>query len=116
MSYVIISTKLTASTAFHALELGFRTCLVEDASRGINDESIGDTFNRILEENGCVVNSKEVFIFEDLIFCYLWFQVKAMVQGKDRRLELGWKLAMECRKKINYPAKNKNSKYNSITP
>ena len=41
---------------------------MEDASRGINDESIGDTFNRILEENGCAVNSKEVFIFEDLIF------------------------------------------------
>ena len=64
MFYVPISTKLTASTAFHALELGFRTCLVEDASRGINDDSIGDTFSRIMEENGCVINSKEVF--------YLW--------------------------------------------
>ena len=86
---------------------------MEDASRGINDDSIEDTFNRIREENGCVINSKEVFIFEDLDFFYLWLQVKAMVQGKDRRPELGWKLAVECRKKINYPAKNKNSKYNS---
>ena len=89
---------------------------MEDASRGINDESIGDTFNRILEENGCVINSKEVFIFGDLDFLDFLFKVKAMVQGKDRRPELGWKLAMECRKKVNYPAKNKNSKYNSTTP
>ena len=54
--------------------------------------------------------------YESWIFFYLWFQVKAMVQGKDRRPELGWKLAVECRKKINYPAKNKNSKYNGMTP
>ena len=44
-----------------------------------------------------------------------WFicvvQVKAMVQGRDRRPELGYKLALECRRNINYPMKNKNSKY-----
>ena len=41
------------------------------------------------------------------------FQVKAMVQGRDRRPELGFKLALECRKSIVYPMKNKNSKYNN---
>ena len=41
-------------------------------------------------------------------------QVKAMVQGRDRRPELGYKLAVECRSKISYPAKNKNSRYNNL--
>ena len=36
-----------------------------------------------------------------------------MVQGRDRRVELGYQLAIECRKMIGlYPPKNKNSKYN----
>ena len=37
-----------------------------------------------------------------------------MVQGRDRRPELGYKLALECRKSIIYPVKNKNSKYNNV--
>ena len=36
-----------------------------------------------------------------------------MVQGRDRRVELGYQLALECRKMIGmYPPKNKNSKFN----
>ena len=36
-----------------------------------------------------------------------------MVQGRDRRVELGYQLALECRKMIGiYPLKNKNSKFN----
>ncbi len=35
-----------------------------------------------------------------------------MVQGRDRRVELGYQLAVNCRKKITYPLKNKNSKFN----
>lgn len=88
-----------ASTAFHALELGFRTILVEDCSRGIRDDNIKTTFERVRSEYGCVVKSNEV---------------KAMVQGRDRRPELGYKLALECRRNINYPMKNKNSKYNNM--
>ena len=34
-----------------------------------------------------------------------------MVQGRDRRLELGYQWALQCRKGILYPAKNKNSRY-----
>ena len=35
-----------------------------------------------------------------------------MVLGKDRRPELGYRLALEFRNSFNYPAKNKNSKFN----
>ena len=35
-------------------------------------------------------------------------EVKAMVQGRDRRVELGHYLAHMCRKSIFYPPKNKN--------
>merc|ERR1719483_942935 len=87
-----------ASTANHANELGFRTVLIEDCSRGINDGDIANTFEKVKKEFGCVVNSCEV---------------KAMVRGRDRRPELGLKLALECRKNIIYPIKNKNSKFNN---
>ena len=49
------------------------------------------------------------------LIVYFSFEVKAMVQGRDRRPELGYKLAMECRTNIIYPVKNKNSKYNNMT-
>ena len=51
---------MSAWTAFHALELGFRTILIEDACRGISVEGIKDTFKKIREENGLVVKSSEV--------------------------------------------------------
>ena len=35
------------------------------------------------------------------------------LQGRDRRPELGIKLALVCRGKITYPIKNKNSKFNN---
>ena len=42
-------------------------------------------------------------------------QVKAMVQGRDRRPELGYAWALECRKGIFYPPKNKNSRHNHLS-
>jgi len=39
------------------------------------------------------------FIFL-LISALFVFQAKAMVQGRDRRVELGYKLALECRKQV----------------
>ena len=95
---VIIKQNPSASTAHHANELGFRTILIDNCSRGINDQNIQATFERLRAEWACVVQSGEV---------------KAMVQGKDRRPQLGIKLALECRKNIIYPAKNKNSKFNN---
>merc|ERR1711936_1222230 len=70
-----------------------------DCSRGIRDDSINSTFEKVKASHGCVVDSSEV---------------KAMVQGRDRRPELGYKLALECRANISYPAKNKNSRYNNM--
>merc|ERR1712227_492577 len=87
-----------ASTAFHANELGFRTILIDDCSRGINDDNIAASYDKLKTEWACVVQSSEV---------------KAMVQGKDRRPQLGIKLALECRRNIIYPLKNKNSKFNN---
>ena len=47
-------------------------------------------------------------------------EVKPMVQGRDRRVELGHYLALMCRKSIFYPPKNKNRcgcvKFNNYTP
>ena len=54
--------KNSASTAFHAQELGFRTILVDDCSRGINMKDIEATKEKIKENNGCVIHSSEVNI------------------------------------------------------
>merc|ERR1711981_265546 len=70
-------------TAFHALELGFRTVMIDDCCRGIVDSDIKNTFDRIRSENGAVVQANEV---------------GAMVQGKDRRVELGYAWALELKK------------------
>ena len=92
-----------ASTAYHAQELGFRTVLIDDCSRGINFDGINGTKQKIKLNHGCVVDST---------------QVKAMVQGRDRRVELGYQLALNCRTQIanaagcGYPLKNRNHKYN----
>lgn len=88
-----------AFTAFHGLELGFRTMLVDDCSRGIRDDVINSTKEKIRNGHGLVVDSHEV---------------KAMVQGRDRRVELGYFLALQCRKQIIYPLKNKNSRFNKV--
>ncbi|XP_059081883.1 nicotinamidase-like isoform X1 [Tigriopus californicus] len=88
-----------ASTAFHAQELGFRTILIDDCSRGIDMEAINEAKAQIIEDHGLVVNSSEV---------------KALVQGRDRRLELGYAWAIQCRKNILYPPKNRNSRYNPV--
>ena len=56
----IIFVLFTASTAYHANELGFRTILIDDCSRGIRPETIQETFERVRADYGCVVNSSEV--------------------------------------------------------
>ena len=40
-----------ASTAFHALELGFRTVLIDDCSRGINKENIAAAYEKYLNDD-----------------------------------------------------------------
>jgi hypothetical protein len=74
--FAILNIRIfSASTAFHALELGFRTVLIEDCSRGIREENISATFARVRAEYGCVVHSSEVgvcggeYFISDLLFC-----------------------------------------------
>ena len=52
-----------ASTVFDAQDLGYRVILVEDACKGINPEKVEETIQRIKENNGLVINSKEVTMF-----------------------------------------------------
>ena len=94
-------------------QLGYRTILVEDASRGIDQGRVAATVQEVRENHGLVVSSKEVVCEHFQIKCYSNPQVNLLVKGVDRRPELGYKLALECRKIIKYyPQKNKNSKYN----
>ncbi|OXA52901.1 nicotinamidase [Folsomia candida] len=73
------------ATAFHAVELGYRTVLIDDACRGITLEDIQATKQKLNEHHGVVIHSD---------------QVKDMVQGRDRHPELGLKLAFEIRKQL----------------
>ena len=87
-----------ASTAFHAQELGFRTVLVEDCSRGIDLTNISNCFDKIRSELGCVVQSSEV---------------KALVQGHDRRPALGLVLARQCRDRLDYSRTSQDRQNNN---
>lgn len=66
------------STTSDAVSLGFRTALVEDATLGIDPKSISENRRKLTERNTIFVKSLEV---------------KDMVEGKDRRLEMGLILA-----------------------
>lgn len=48
------------ATALHAQELGFRTILIDDCSRGIAMDAIIDTKKKIREGHGLVIDSHEV--------------------------------------------------------
>ena len=58
--YCGLNNRFSASTAFHANELGFRTILIDDCSRGIKEENIASTFSKLKTEFACVVQSTEV--------------------------------------------------------
>lgn len=70
------------ATAVDALAIGYRTILLDDCSRGVDLLDIEKTKNTVIKNNGVIVNSN---------------QVKGMVEGRDRRPELGYKLAMELK-------------------
>ena len=48
------------ATAFHSQELGYRTILIADASRGIAVEDIEETKQKIIDGHGAVIDSHEV--------------------------------------------------------
>lgn len=70
------------ATASDSLEHGFRTILVEDACRGISVDNMGTTRKGLADRHALVVSSSEV---------------KDMVQGRDRRAELGYFKATRLR-------------------
>lgn len=74
------------ATAVDSLASGYRTVLIEDCSRGVDLMDIERTKSAIIAGNGVIVNSN---------------QIVPMVEGRDRRAELGYKLALEIRNKRN---------------
>ena len=51
---------VSGATAMHAQELGFRTILIDDCSRGIQMDAIKNTMKKIEEKHGLVVKASEV--------------------------------------------------------
>ncbi|CAB3224777.1 unnamed protein product [Arctia plantaginis] len=70
------------ATIADALAIGYRAILIDDASRGVDLADIEKTKSTIINNSGVIVNSDEVL---------------SMVEGRDRRPELGYKLAMELK-------------------
>lgn len=66
------------STALHANEYGFKTTLIEDATRGVDGKTITDMKKRLMNSNAAIVHSD---------------RVQAMVRGEERRPELGYHLS-----------------------
>lgn len=79
------------ATAVDALTSGYRTILIDDCSRGVDLVDIEKTKATIIGGNGVIINSS---------------QVKPMVEGKDRRPELGYKLALEIKGKLADASQN----------
>lgn len=80
--YPILLSHVLGATAIDALAIGYRTILLDDCSRGVDLLDIEKTKNTVTKNSGVIVSSSEV---------------KAMVEGRDRRPELGYKLAMELK-------------------
>lgn len=77
-----INPYFSGATAVDAISSGYRTILLDDCSRGVDLLDIEKTKNSVIKNHGVVVNSDKV---------------KNMVEGNDRRLELGYKLALNIR-------------------
>lgn len=70
------------ATAIDSLISGYRTILIDDCCRGVDFKDIENTKTNVIDQYGVIVDSS---------------QVKAMVEGRDRRPELGYKLALELK-------------------
>lgn len=75
----------SGATAVDAISSGFRTILLDDCCRGVDLLDIEKTKNNVVKNHGVVVNSD---------------RVKNMVEGNDRRPELGYKLALHIRESL----------------
>ncbi|KAG7176283.1 Nicotinamidase-like [Homarus americanus] len=74
-----------AATTRHAIEEGYRTILVDDASRGVCEKDIQDTKDHTIANYGLVIHSS---------------QVKSLATGRDRPPVLAYRLALELSKKM----------------
>jgi nicotinamidase-related amidase len=74
-----------AATALHAVENNYRTVLIEDACRGVNEHEI-EVKRAELNENGCI------FVDSDV--------VPGMVAGEDRRPEVARSMFVENLKSL----------------
>lgn len=74
-----------AATAKHAIEIGYRTMIVDDACRGVSEKDIEATKDHTIANNGLVIHSS---------------QVKSLASGRDRPPVLAYKLALELSKKL----------------
>lgn len=72
------------ATAVDAISSGFRTILLDDCCRGVDLQDIEKTKNHVIKNHGIVVDSD---------------RVRNMVEGNDRRPELGYKLALNLKDK-----------------
>lgn len=81
------------ATTMDSLASGYRTVLIEDGARGVDLIDIEKTREQIISSHGVIVDSSEV---------------KAMVEGRDRRPELGFKLALELQNSEAEQAKLKD--------
>nr|CAH7761759.1 unnamed protein product [Callosobruchus chinensis] len=70
------------ATAIDAISSGFRTILLDDCCRGVDLLNIEKTKDTVIKNHGVVANSD---------------RVKDMVEGNDRRPELGYKLALHLK-------------------
>lgn len=94
-----------ASTAMHAVENNYRTVLIEDACRGVNEKEI-EVKRALLNENGCIFVDSHVVMSNQLnrtrwYALFLSFnQVPGMISGQDRRPEVARHMFVENLKAI----------------
>ncbi|CAH1114459.1 unnamed protein product [Psylliodes chrysocephalus] len=82
MCFENISVAEQRATAIDAISSGFRVILLDDCCRGVDLLDIEKTKNTVIKNHGVVVNSD---------------RVRNMVEGNDRRPELGYKLALNLK-------------------
>ncbi|KAJ8935980.1 hypothetical protein NQ318_000850 [Aromia moschata] len=76
------------ATAVDAISSGFRTILLDDCCRGVDLHDIEQTKSAVIKNHGVVMDSS---------------RVRNMVEGNDRRPELGYKLALNLRERQQHP-------------
>ncbi|VEN53953.1 unnamed protein product [Callosobruchus maculatus] len=82
------------ATAIDAISSGFRTILLDDCCRGVDLLNIEKTKETVIKNHGVVVNSD---------------RVKDMVEGNDRRPELGYKLALHLKDQMEKQTKGEGA-------